>query len=206
MNNVKEVIDRLKAIDKQEPYNKSCKMSHATFAGYRENWLALEEALMIDGGLCSYQEDINRMRNRIVELLEEAQASQEPQLPEGIEWPRTEDGRMIDARDSEMLRAVWDKNGYTEWYATSIEFDANGDVVIHAKACDHDADTITLRRGQRVKTEEPDSQEKIDEDMKLEPAEYCRKKKLGTFLYGSTAQAEMFRDLMKRQRELDARK
>lgn len=203
MNNVKEIIDRLKAIDGNKTFLKSCKDSFL-YSGYRENWLALKEALMLDDSLCSYQEDINRMRNRIVELLEEAQASQEPQLPEGIEWPRTEDGRMIDFRARGLL-AVWDK-GYGNWLPTSVEFKHDGKVVIHASTVDHDVDTITLRRGQRVKTEEPDSQEKIDEDMKLEPAEYCRKKKLGTFLYGSAAQEKMFRDLMKRQRELDARK
>lgn len=77
-----------------------------------------------------------------------------PQLPEGIEWPRFEDGELVKI-DHDFMNAIWDKNGPDSWVVTSIEFESSGKAIIRAKdVFGKDCDKIELNRGERVKRPE----------------------------------------------------
>lgn len=81
---------------------------------------------------------------------------QAPQLPEGIEWPRFEDGELV-KMDHNFMNAIWDKNGPDSWVVTSIEFESSGRAIIRAKnVFEEDCDKIELNRGERVKRPEPE--------------------------------------------------
>lgn len=207
MNKIQETIDRLKALDAYAMFSRALEHDNgdpykiSAFA-FSKNHDALCNALGADNPV-SYQGKLISLRDRIVELLEEAQASQ---LPEGIEWPRTDKGEPIDFGGR--LNALWDGDNELDcWYPTKVEFDYSGKTVISAS----DYTTITLRKGERVKTEAPDSQEKIDADATMSPHAYCKKvlgwddykRRSTTFEEKITA---MNKDLLRRQRELDARK
>ena len=77
-----------------------------------------------------------------------------PQLPDGIEWPRFEDGELVKI-DHDFMNAIWDKNGPDSWVVTSIEFESSGKAIIRAKdEFGKDCDKIELNRGERVKRPE----------------------------------------------------
>lgn len=207
MSKIQETIDRLKAIDKYATFSRAVVRDNGNpyclgYHAHNENYKALIDALGVEDCL-GYQEKLGSVRDRIVELLEEAQASQ---LPKSIEWPRTDKGELIVFHKK--LEALWDGDKELDrWWPTKIEFDHSGKTVIYAD----DITKITLARGERVKTEAPDSQERIDDDATMSPHAYC-KKVLGWDDYKRRAAdfeekiTAMNKDLLRRQRELDARK
>ena len=145
-------------------------------------------------------EDCAAARTRAASaLLDEAEKQL---MPEGMEWPRFEDGEPVSIGDrvqlrgggSEELRQVhMGESGYSLYTETSDE--------------DH-------RYGTTVKRPEPeDTQERIDGDAKKGACTYfgwhgipCREKG-GCPAYGDAdCDAMKTLDLLRRQRELDARK
>lgn len=207
MNKIQETIDRLKAIDAYDVFYRA--LEHDNGSPYKlsahafgKNHDALCDALGAKNPI-SYQGKLISLRDRIVELLEEAQASQ---LPEGVEWPRTDKGELVVF--DEPLHTLWDGGEKIDhWWPTKVELENDGTTVIYASK----AAKITLKRGERVKTEAPDTQEKIDDDATMNPHYYCKNvlRWDSSKMYTATFQDKivaMNEDLLRRQRELDARK
>lgn len=217
MNDIQKIIDNLKAIDENKPFEDALGTTsgHLMENAYRNTFEAIFKALDVrELGVEPVQYDLDDLRNRIVELLEEAQASQEPQLPKGIEWPRTEDGELV--RPGCRTTALWkDRYGKdlfsSEFRPTRIEFEGTHKVSIYADGALDVVASIELRPGERVKTTEPDTQKKLDDDATMNPHYYCKKVLRWDSFKRHTAKLDdkivaMNKDLLRRQRELDARK
>ena len=80
-------------------------------------------------------------------------------MPQGMEWPRFEDGERVplDCVESPMWAVSYEHAmPSSSWWCTGVEMRRRGEVVIHASDGARDAATISLKRGQRVKRPEPE--------------------------------------------------
>ena len=138
-----------------------------------------------------------------IDLMKRISALFERQLPEGVEWPRFEDGELVGFGDyyvgcdgeSHEVKGVFvhsDKQPFVTYVSDGVE-------------------PITVRPGERVKRPEPeDTQEKIDADAEKSFCEYFGHSS-GICKEGGVCEAHgsdepcralMIRDLLRRQREL----
>lgn len=147
----------------------------------------------------SYDSCKNAQKN---DLINRAHAMFERQLPEGVEWPRFEDGGLVEIGDEvelddgeaeKVLQVFLGCDGYTLYCETHEDFHAYGE---------------------RVKRLERDTQVKIDADAGKTACEYfgwvgkrCEDDdvKCPAFLIGGRCSEVMTRDLLRRQRELCGR-
>lgn len=125
-------------------------------------------------------------------------------MPEGMEWPRFEDGSPVRIGD-----AVESKFG-TAFEVEYVEFCSD-----HANLYTPSEGLFSVEYGERVKRPEPeDTQERIDEDAGKTPCEYFGSselaciEKVGCPAYEEDTPCAILQtlDLLRRQRELDARK
>lgn len=138
-----------------------------------------------------------------IDLVKRALALLERQLPEGVEWPRFEDGELVEIGDA------YEKASGTTGVVTSMHLRQYGGVPtwVIGKGCGK----VCVRPGERVKRAEPeDTQEKIDADAGKSFCEYFGHGS-GICEEGGACEAHgsdepcraiMIRDLLRRQREL----
>ena len=147
--------------------------------------------------------DEERSKARRIELVKRARALFERQLPEGVEWPRFEDGELVKIGDA------YEKASGTTGVVTSIHLRRYGGVPTWVIG--KGGGKVCVRPGERVKRAEPaDTQEKIDADAEKSFCEYfgrgsgIRKEGGACEAHGSDepCRAIMIRDLLRRQREL----
>lgn len=124
-------------------------------------------------------------------------------MPEGMEWPRFEDGEPVRIGD-----AVESKFG-TAFEVEYVEFCSD-----HANLYAPSEGLFSVEYGERVKRPEPeDTQERIDEDAGKTPCEYFGREGVLCSYRGGCPSLKMdcscdmakTRDLLRRQRELDAK-
>ena len=142
-----------------------------------------------------------------IELVKRTRALFERQLPEGVEWPRFEDGELVEIGDA------YEKASGTTGVVTSMHLRQYGGVPTWVIG---KGGKVCVRPGERVKRPEADTQEKIDADVMRADYKYwdctgfecsdCPEEVDGKNLrerYGSETcyQAKCF-DLLRRQREL----
>lgn len=138
-----------------------------------------------------------------IDLVNRTRALFERQLPEGIEWPRFEDGELVKIGDA------YEKASGTTGVVTSIHLRQYGGVPTWVIG--KGGGKVCVRPGERVKRPEPaDTQEKIDADAEKSFCEYfghgsgiCKEGGVCE-AHGSSepCRALMIRDLLRRQREL----
>ena len=134
--------------------------------------------------------------NRAMRLMDERQ------LPEGVEWPRFEDGELVEIGDA------YEKASGTTGVVTSMYLRQYGGVPTWVIG--KGGGKVCVRPGERVKRPEADTQEKIDADAEKSFCEYfghgsgiCKEGDVCE-AHGSSepCRALMIRDLLRRQREL----
>ena len=135
-----------------------------------------------------------RIAHRI-DLVNRTRALFERQLPEGVEWPRFEDGELVQIGDEaeffdgeieKVLQVFIGRDGYTLYGETKEEF---------------------YGYGTPIKRPEHDTQEKIDADARKSACEYfgwehARCDECPASSVDDTCDVVMIRDLLRRQREL----
>lgn len=138
-----------------------------------------------------------------IDLVERTRALFERQLPEGVEWPRFEDGELV---------------GFGDYYVgcDGVAHEVKGIFIYGDEQplimyVSDGVEPITVMPGERVKRAEPeDTQEKIDADAGKSFCEYfghgsgiCKEGGVCE-AHGSSepCRALMIRDLLRRQREL----
>lgn len=138
-----------------------------------------------------------------IELVKRTRALFERQLPEGVEWPRFEDGELVGFGDA------YEKASGTTGVVTSMHLRQYGGVPTWVIG--KGGGKVCVRPGERVKRAEPeDTQEKIDADAEKHYCDYfghdggrctegviCR-----AYKSDEPCKALMVRDLLRRQREL----
>lgn len=125
-----------------------------------------------------------------------------PELPEGIEWPRFEDGELIKFPPNAGAFVANDGNPCP---LTSIAFDIGGTITLNYSAFD-EGERLLIKSGERIKRPTPpDTQEAIDKDALMSPYEYAIERLSSNSAPKSTRRIDMIGDLLCRQRELDAR-
>lgn len=154
---------------------------------------------------------INAAQAERAELRRENERLAKPQLPEGIEWPRFEDGELVKRPTPKVLGAdgapievgdtVWTTYGYSHQRVVSAVF-ANGSeeygipfgipAVRYASGGWDRANSVTHER--------PDSWERIEEDAKLAPRDYLEKR--GMNPEKTERIASMMADLVRRAKAL----
>lgn len=137
-----------------------------------------------------------------IDLVERTRALFERQLPEGVEWPRFEDGELV---------------GFGDYYVgcDGVAHEVKGIFVYGDEQplimyVSDGVEPITVMPGERVKRPEPeDTQEKIDADAGKDVCEYfgwcdkpCDDDGGCPACIGGDCRAIMIRDLLRRQREL----
>lgn len=134
---------------------------------------------------------------KYIDLLDRAMRfMDERQLPEGVEWPRFEDGELVrigdevefhDGEIEKVLQVFIGCDGYTLYGETKEEFSEYGTPV--------------------DRPEPEDTQEKIDDDATMPQVVYvaCVLGKDARDMDGDEMQTLMIRDLLRRQRELCGR-
>lgn len=139
----------------------------------------------LDAGSCIVAQQID--------LVNRTRALYEHQLPEGVEWPRYEDGELVQIGDEvefhdgeieKVLQVFIGQDGYTLYGETKEEFSEYGTPV--------------------DRPEPEDAQEKIYDDATLPPWVYASRI-MGADVRGNDEgemQVLMIRDLLRRQREL----
>ena len=76
-------------------------------------------------------------------------------IPQGMEWPRFEDGERVEF--GPLKSPMWSNDKSVAWQVNSIEILMSGDRILHARKLDDtDAARIVLPNGQRVKRPEPE--------------------------------------------------
>lgn len=141
---------------------------------------------------------------KCIDLLDRAtRFMDERQLPEGVEWPRFEDGELVEIGDA------YEKASGTTGVVTSMHLRQYGGVPTWVVG--KGGGKVCVRPGERVKRPEPeDTQEKIDADAGKSFCEYFGHGS-GTCKEGDVCEAHgssepcralMIRDLLRRQREL----
>ena len=152
------------------------------------------------GGFASC-EDCKRARNGAADGL--VCSIERRLMPEGMEWPRFEDGELVRIGD-----AVESKSGVA-FEVEYVEF-CSDHVNLYARS----KGLFSVEHGERVRRPEPeDTQERIDEDAGKTPCEYFgRKGELCSDGDGCpslemdcSCDMAKTRDLLRRQRELDAK-
>lgn len=143
-----------------------------------------------------------------IDLVKRTRALFERQLPEGVEWPRFEDGELVEIGDA------YEKASGTTGVVTSMHLRQYGGVPTWVIG--KGGGKVCVRPGERVKRPEADTQEKIDADVMRADYKYwgctgfecsdCPEEVDGKNpreRYGSETcyQAKCF-DLLRRQREL----
>ena len=138
-----------------------------------------------------------------IDIVNRTRALFERQLPEGVEWPRFEDGELVKVGDA------YEKASGTTGVVTSIHLRQYGGVPTWVIG--KGGGKVCVRPGGRVKRPEPaDTQEKIDADAEKSFCEYfghgsgiCKEGDVCE-AHGSSepCRALMIRDLLRRQREL----
>lgn len=130
-----------------------------------------------------------------IDLVNRTRALFERQLPGGVEWPRFEDGELVQIGDEaeffdgeieKVLQVFIGRDGYTLYCETKEEF---------------------YGYGTPVKRPEHDTQEKIDADARKSACEYfgwehARCDECPASSVDDTCDVVMIRDLLRRQREL----
>lgn len=141
---------------------------------------------------------------KYIDLLDRAMRfMDERQMPEGVEWPRFEDGELVEIGDA------YEKASGTTGVVTSMHLRQYGGVPTWVIG--KGGGKVCVRLGERVKRPEPeDTQEKIDADAEKSFCEYfghgsgiCKEGGVCK-AHGSDepCRAIMIRDLLRRQREL----
>lgn len=135
-----------------------------------------------------------------IELVKRTRALFERQLPEGVEWPRFEDGELVEIGDA------YEKASGTTGVVTSMHLRQYGGVPTWVIG---KGGKVCVRPGERVKRPEADTQEKIDADAEKDVCEYfgwcdkpCDDDGGCPACIGGDCRAIMIRDLLRRQREL----
>lgn len=130
-----------------------------------------------------------------IDLVNRTRALFERQLPEGVEWPRFDDGELVEIGDEaefpdgeieKVLQVFIGCDGYTLYGETKEEL---------------------YGYGTPIKRPEHDTQEKIDADARKSACEYfgwehARCDGCPAFSVDDTCDVVMIRDLLRRQREL----
>lgn len=123
------------------------------------------------------------------------EASSAKCLPDGIEWPRFEDGRLVKFGD----RYVNANGNASEVGFMCIK--PEGFKIGHGQTKNK-----WQKWGEPVKRLEPDTQEEIDDDATLPPLEYCNRRNLlgvdSAYFDEAEAIEAMCKDLLERQRKL----
>lgn len=136
-----------------------------------------------------------------IDLVKRTRAMFKRQLPEGVEWPRYEDGEMVKIGDA-YVKANGRAGVVTALYLRTYDG-------VPIWGIGKGGGKLLVKPGERVKRPEADTQEKIDADAGKGACEYfgfgekvCEDDVRCPAFFADDCDEAMIRDLLRRQREL----